>query len=198
MKSSLGYDSSDIINLQYGEDLIADRYLSCTNMPIQLKELDITNMNGGYFEIYKVIRKYIVKEVWTQLYLFLTLIIMIRRTLLSSVDVLGNLQYFKSIKEEEIPNMNYIHQSISSVYAITMSSQLLPSLPFATLPLLSSPSLQSIDLSEPSHESHSSVGRIIGKTVDGVAHVSSKVIIIISFFILVNTWCSSKSCSSLT
>lgn len=167
-------------------------------MPIQLKELDITNMNGGYYEIYKVIRKYIVKEVWTQLYLFLTFIIITRRTLLSSVDVLGNLQYFKSIKEEEIPNLNYIHQSISSVYAITMSSQLLPSLPFATLPLLSSPSLQPIDLSEPSHESHSSVGRIIGKTVDGVAHVSSKVVIFISLFILVNTWCSSKFSSSFT
>ena len=69
LKSSLGYDSSDYINLDYKDDLITDRFLSCDNMPIQLKTLEIENVKGGYLEVYKVIRKYIVKGVFAQLYL---------------------------------------------------------------------------------------------------------------------------------
>lgn len=67
LKSSLGFDSTDMIDLQYGESMITDRFLSCDNMAMQLKEFTIENVNGGYLEVYKLIRKYIVKEVLSQL-----------------------------------------------------------------------------------------------------------------------------------
>lgn len=56
-----------MIDLQYGESMITDRFLSCDNMAMQLKEFTIENVNGGYLEVYKLIRKYIVKEVLSQL-----------------------------------------------------------------------------------------------------------------------------------
>lgn len=67
LKSSLGFDSTDMIDLQYGENMITDRFLSCDNMAMQLKEFTIENVNGGYIEVYTLIRKYIVKEVLSQL-----------------------------------------------------------------------------------------------------------------------------------
>lgn len=67
LKSSLGFDSTDMIDLQYGESMITDRFLSCDNMAMQLKEFTIENVNGGYIEVYTLIRKYIVKEVLSQL-----------------------------------------------------------------------------------------------------------------------------------
>lgn len=130
-------------------------------------------MDGGYLEVYKSIRKYIAKEVLTQLYSF-TLCVISRRTLLSSVDVLGNLQYFKSEKEDLIQNTNYFSQSIENVYTITLSSQLAPSLhlPFSQ-PF--SPCVTPEKASMHKNSNPSSIGKAIGKTVDGMAHVSSKV-----------------------
>lgn len=80
------------------------------------------------------------------------------------------------MKEEEIQNLNYFEQSVSNVYSITLATQEFPSLsfPFSSGTLSPGGVHDSLLLS---NNEKSVVGTAIGRTLDGVAHVSSKVYI---------------------
>lgn len=97
--------------------------------------------------------------------------------------MLGNLQYFRSEKESNIPNLNYLEDSINSILSFSLSSQLASSLPvyFANdiyNPFADRPSFSLPTFTPPRRSVSSKVGKAIGKTIDGVAHVSSKVAIL--------------------
>ena len=85
--------------------------------------------------------------------------------MLSSVDVLGNLQYFKSEKAEDVRNLNYLERSVHTALFFTHGK------PIAyTLQEPSSPS--------PTSKKGHRFSRAIGSTVDGVAHVTSRVTVL--------------------
>lgn len=87
------------------------------------------------------------------------------RKVLSSVDMLGNLQYFKSEKEELIQNVNYLESSINKTLFYS--------------PIVHSDSPRDSVSSIPSTQEPSKKRRImikaIGSTFDGVAHITSRV-----------------------
>lgn len=78
------------------------------------------------------------------------------------------------MKEEVIQNLNYFEQSVSNVYSITLATQEFPSLSFPYSSGTLSPGGVH-DFMLLSNNEKSVVGTAIGRTVDGVAHVSSKV-----------------------
>lgn len=179
LKSSLGFDENEA---SLGNQ-IADHWVSCDNTVIQLKQMTMENVKGGYYEVYLTIRSYLVRELLKQMFAFFYCSNLTRsRTILSSVDMLGNLQYFRSEKESNIPNLNYLEDSINSILSYSLSAQLPSSLPvyFANdiyNPLASRPSFSVPTIVPKKHSVSSKVGKAIGKTIDGVAHVSSKVVL---------------------
>lgn len=84
--------------------------------------------------------------------------------MLSSVDVLGNLQYFRSEKAEDVRNLNYLERSVYTALYFTHGNSVsfTPQATFAPYP--------------ESKKGHR-FSRAIGTTVDGVAHVTSRVAI---------------------
>ena len=82
--------------------------------------------------------------------------------MLSSVDVLGNLQYFKSEKAEDVRNLNYLERSVHTALFFSHGNPVsfTPQESFAPYPVL--------------RKGHR-LSRAIGSTVDGVAHVTSRV-----------------------
>lgn len=82
--------------------------------------------------------------------------------MLSSADVLGNLQYFKSEKAENVRNLNYLERSVHTALFFTHGN------PVAFTP-------QTTIASEPVSKKGHRFSRAIGSTVDGVAHVTSRV-----------------------
>ena len=66
LKSSLGSEENEAA---LGNQ-IADHWVSCDNTVIQLKEMEIENVKGGYYEVYLTIRSYVVRELLKQMYTF--------------------------------------------------------------------------------------------------------------------------------
>lgn len=94
--------------------------------------------------------------------------------------MLGNLQYFKSEKESNIPNLNYLEDSINEILSFSLVSKQSTSLPIYMSSELYDPVYSRsfvLPTVLPKKKSlSSSLGRAIGNTLDGVAHVSSKVV----------------------
>lgn len=69
LKSSLGFEENES---SLGNQ-IADNWVSCDNTVIQLKQMSIENVKGGYYEVYLTVRSYLVLELLKQMYSFLSL-----------------------------------------------------------------------------------------------------------------------------
>ena len=82
------------------------------------------------------------------------------RKVLSSVDMLGNLQYFKSEKEEVVQNMNYLEYSINQTLFYSPITR---------------HSISSIPSTQEQTKKKRTMMRAIGSTFDGVAHITSRV-----------------------
>ena len=66
LKSSLGFDENEA---SLGNQ-IADHWVSCDNTVIQLKQMTMENVKGGYYEVYLTIRSYLVRELLKQMFAF--------------------------------------------------------------------------------------------------------------------------------
>ena len=86
------------------------------------------------------------------------------RKVLSSVDMLGNLQYFKSEKEEVVQNMNYLEYSINQTLFYSPITRHSPR-----------DSISSIPSTPEQTKKKRTMMRAIGSTFDGVAHITSRV-----------------------
>ena len=64
LKSSLGFEESE----SNDGNQIADHWVSCDNTVIQLKQMTIENVKGGYYEVYLTIRSYLVLELLKQMF----------------------------------------------------------------------------------------------------------------------------------
>ena len=64
LKSSLGFEESESTD----GNQIADHWVSCDNTVIQLKQMTIENVKGGYYEVYLTIRSYLVLELLKQMF----------------------------------------------------------------------------------------------------------------------------------
>ena len=164
LKSSLGSEEDVLPSI---ESSPANRFLSCENMPIHLKAFDVNHVSGGYWDVFKAFRGYLVKEVLKQLWMCARSVIR-RRTILSSVDLLGNLQYFHSEDQNSIQNLNYFGHSLQTLYSLSVQQDVVPALGL--------PSSSGRDVSLFTHH-HNSKGivKAVGTAVDGIAHVSSRV-----------------------
>lgn len=69
LKSSLGFEESESTD----GNQIADHWVSCDNTVIQLKQMTIENVKGGYYEVYLTIRSYLVLELLKQMFFFIFL-----------------------------------------------------------------------------------------------------------------------------
>ena len=87
-----------------------------------------------------------------------------RRKVLSSIDMLGNLQYFKSEKEEVVQNMNYLEYSINRTLFYSPITHHFPR-----------DSISSIPSSQERTKKKRTMIKAIGSTFDGMAHVTSRV-----------------------
>ena len=63
LKSTLSADTEPL----EAEGQIADRYVSCENTVIHLKEFQLHELDGGYYEVYRALRGYLLKELLKQM-----------------------------------------------------------------------------------------------------------------------------------
>lgn len=87
-----------------------------------------------------------------------------RTTILSSLNMLGNIQYFQSEKEEHLQNMNYFINSQKQLYFYSHIDYY--GIPVSTH-LPASPSI--------TEKKGSRLGHAVGSVIDGVTHVTSHV-----------------------
>lgn len=164
LKSSLGRETEAALDIGASAP---NGFISCENMTIRLKEFHVQNMKGGYWVVFRAFRGYLVKEVLKQL-CALVVILTSRNTLLSSVDLLGNLQYFRSENQESIQNLNYFGHSLQTLTSLSVQQEVVPPLTFP-------PSGRDF-FSAYHHPSHRrGFVKAMGTAVDGIAHIGSKV-----------------------
>lgn len=91
-------------------------------------------------------------------------VLIYRATILSSLNMLGNIQYFQSEKKENLQNMNYFVHSQKQLYfyshadySVTFTDNYLPALPSIT------------------ERKGNRFGHAVGSVIDGVTHVTSHV-----------------------
>ena len=91
-----------------------------------------------------------------------------RNTLLSSVDLLGNLQYFRGENQESIQNLNYFGHSLQTLTSLSVQQEVVPPLSF--------PPSGRDSFSAYHHSSHRrGFVKAVGTAMDGIAHIGSKV-----------------------
>lgn len=164
LKSSLGRETEAALDIGASAP---NGFISCENMMIRLKEFHVQNMKGGYWVVFRAFRGYLVKEVLKQLCARLAAVTS-RNTLLSSVDLLGNLQYFRGENQESIQNLNYFGHSLQTLTSLSVQQDVVPPLTF--------PPSGRDSFSSYHHPSHRrGFVKAVGTAVDGIAHIGSKV-----------------------
>ena len=163
LKSSIGHETDSVLDTSASTP---NGFISCENMVIRLKEFHLQNMQGGYWVVFRAFRSYLVKEVLKQLYVFCGLLRR-RNTLLSSVDLLGNLQYFRGKNQDAFQNLNYVGNSLQILTSLSVQQDVVPPLSF--------PSGRESFSSDYHPPRPKGFVKAVGSAVDGIAHIGSKV-----------------------